>query len=156
MTDILTLIVALGGWIVAAIIAWLNYKQKSEEIFFHTLDWLSGGTQKRNLGISSIEAYWGERKYKDLSLSLLSNTAIYLLLESDQKDSAHEINNLYRIMNLLLGEAAIKGKHRFLYTSLQEAVDQARVNEGRKHGLIVPVQKLEAWEQRLDILLKQV
>jgi hypothetical protein len=46
---VVALVVALGGWVLAGVIAWLNYRTKTEEIFLRALDWLSGGTQKRNM-----------------------------------------------------------------------------------------------------------
>jgi len=155
LTDIITLIVALGGWVLAALVAWLNYKQKSEEIFFHALDWLSGGTQKRNLGIAAIEGYWQNRSFRELSIALLSNSAIYLLLESRQEDAEHELNNLYRMMNLLLSVKKVSDKNRFHYECLLASVKKAHDNAKRAEGLRVSKENLEKWQHQLEILLKQ-
>ena len=55
---IVALVVALGGWVLAGTSTWLNYRTKTEENYYRTLDWLSGGTQKRNLGIAAVEGSW--------------------------------------------------------------------------------------------------
>jgi hypothetical protein len=38
--------------------------QKSDELFLKALDFLGGGSQKRNLGISAIERYWADTRHK--------------------------------------------------------------------------------------------
>lgn len=55
---IVALVVALGGWVLACTTTWLNYKTKIEENYYRALDWLSGGMQKRNLGIAVVEGSW--------------------------------------------------------------------------------------------------
>lgn len=64
VTTAVTLVVALGGWVLAATTTWLTYKTKSDENYYRALDWMSGGTQKRNLGIAAIEGAWhpGQRQ----------------------------------------------------------------------------------------------
>ena len=94
----------IGGFMVAG----MNYRQKADELFFKSLDFLKGGSQERNLGISAIELYWSKRRHRGVCVSLLSGSAIYLLRQSRQKDAAHELNNLDRIMNLLLGVKKIE------------------------------------------------
>ncbi len=34
--------------------------QRTDELFLRALDFLGGGSQKRNLGISAIELYWAD------------------------------------------------------------------------------------------------
>ena len=60
---ILSLVVAIAGLAVAALNNWLTSRQKSDELFYKTLDWLTGKTQRRNVGIAAIEAHWGEWIY---------------------------------------------------------------------------------------------
>jgi hypothetical protein len=94
----------MGGFLATSI----QYKQRNDELFFKALDFLSGGSQNRNLGIAAIELSLKNKKHKALCVSLLIGSAIYLLRESKQKDAAHELNNLDRIMALLLKEKPIK------------------------------------------------
>ena len=149
--NIITFIIALGGWFVAALVAWLNYKSKVDEVFFESLELLSGKTPRRNVGIAVIEAYWSHRRFRHLCVSLLSNSAIYLLLESRQEDAAHELNNLYRIINLLLNTKRVTKKERFYYESLLSAVQKAQMKP--TVGLSVPFEKLQEWDRTLADLL---
>ncbi|VVB97551.1 Uncharacterised protein [uncultured archaeon] len=153
ISEIITLIVALGGWGLAAFIAWLNYRQKSDEIFYHALDWLSGKSQRRNLGIAAIEAYWENNRFRDMSISLLINSAIYLILESHQEDAEHELNNLSRMMNLVLNVKQVSKRHRFHYNSLYDALKKAKSREKQEKGLVIPGEKLDEWSRRLETLL---
>ena len=86
-------------------------RQMIDEIFFQSLDWLSGGTQKRNLGIAAIEANWDRSRFRQLCVPLLINSAIYLIAESDQADSANELNNLYRMIRLLFSYKRLPPKY---------------------------------------------
>ena len=147
-SDVATIMVALGGWVLAGITAWLGYRTKAEETFFHALDWLSGGTQKRNLGIAAVEGYWAKMRFRRLSTPLLCNSAIYLLLHSDEGDSPNELNNLYRMMELLSAEYAVPKNLQFHYRQLQSALDHkgGKVAAG---GLEVPAETLCTWQRRI-------
>lgn len=140
----------VGGFIVAG----MNYWQKSDELFFKALDYLGGKSQRRNLGISAIELYWGKRRHRDVCISLLSGSAIYLLRESGQGDAAHELHNLYRIMALLLSISKVKKSQEANYKNLKEAVECASAKSPSDGGLIVEAAKLRQWKNELDKLVK--
>ena len=139
---IATIIGAFIGFIGGLVVAGINFRQKNDELFFKALDFLrDGGSQNRNLGISAIELYWSQNRWMDwipnrrksVCVSLLSGTAIYLLRESKQKDAAHELNNLDRIMSLLLSNEKIKKSQNLSYENLQKALVEA-LKESEKDG----------------------
>lgn len=84
-----------------------NNRRKQDELFFKALDFLEGGSQNRNLGIAAIGLSLKNEKHKTLCISLLIGSAIYLLKESKQGDSAHEIYNLERIMDILVSKESM-------------------------------------------------
>jgi hypothetical protein len=142
-------------------VAFSNQKQarwqKREDNFFSSLEWLTGKSQRRNVGIAAVEFFWsadegpkdrmerlgglirsqvfGEKadafkyqteRFKSLSIDALSNTAMYLLLESDQGFAVHESNNLRRIMQFLISVTPEEAeKHSLQYKDLNSALAQA-------------------------------
>lgn len=141
---IAALIAFVGGQVVARITS----RQKEDELFYKALDFLGGGSQERNVGISAIELYWRNPRHRPISVSLLIGSALYLLLASKQKDKAHELHNLDRIMALLLRDDAFSASSREQYSALLSAVSEAR-NPNRDGGLTVDEGKLRKWEQKL-------
>ena len=143
----------IGGFVVAG----LNYRQKADELFFKALDYLGGGSQKRNLGISAIELYWDKRRHRDICISLLSGSAIYLLRASKQGNAPHELFNLDRIMNLLLSQSVLDSTQKSHYLRVREAVDEALKAASNRTdtsvGLDVDSKLLSDWKEHLDKLI---
>ncbi|MEU4313889.1 hypothetical protein [Nocardia sp. NPDC024068] len=155
-TTIVALIVALGGWALAGVTAWLNYRTKVDETFFHALDWLSGGSQKRNLGIAVVESTWQRRRFRRISTPLLCNSAVYLLLRTESRDSPNELNNLRRIMHLLTAPKKIPREHQFHYETLLTALDERPGAQQNDRGLtIIPATELASWKEALATFLPQ-
>ena len=82
---IAAVIAGLVGILVGLIAAGIQYRTKSDELFYKALDFLDGGTQRRNLGIAAIELSWNHRRFRPIATALLIGSALYLLLESEQK-----------------------------------------------------------------------
>lgn len=142
---IVALVVGLGGWVAAGATTWLNYKTASEANFYRALDWLSGGTQKRNLGIAAIEGTWHTRRTRRLSTSLLCASSVYLLLRSGAGDSADEVNNLHRIMQMLIGRAKVERSQEFHYRLLLKALEE-KLEPGFTGGLKIPAETVGEWK----------
>ena len=143
-----TLLAALFGFIGGLVAARAAYQQKADELFFKALDFLGGGSQKRNLGIAAIELYWSNKRHRPVSVSLLVGSAIYLLYESKQDDAAHELHNLDRIMTRLVRQESRKFSTKTQYDRLLAGVRYAQKSE-RTGGLAIPVEKLKEWEAKL-------
>jgi hypothetical protein len=104
-------------------------KQRAVGLFATALDFLGGGTQRRNLGVAAISMYWREfPRYTQLCVEMLIGSAIYLLTESKQKDAGHEIFNFHRIMDLL-EEMSHQVSDQHGYEQLQKAL-QDRLSDG--------------------------
>lgn len=116
-----------------------------DRLQFHVLEslkWFAGKTQKRSIGISVIEGNIDQfPKLRPTWSALLTNQAVYLLTESHQKDAAHEISNLDRIMMLLL-KSGISDEQRLAL------IDAIMLNREGK-GLRLDSKKLETWESKL-------
>ncbi len=135
------------------VVARAMYQQKSDELFFKALDFLGGGSQKRNLGIAAIELYWSNKRHRPISVSLLIGSAIYLLSESKQEDASHELHNLDRIMTHLLRPESFAATSKTQYSRLLAAVQAAR-SIVRLRGLDVPPTHLAEWESKIKAIVK--
>jgi hypothetical protein len=76
-----TIIGALIGFVGGLVAARAAYQQKADELFFKALDFLGGGSQKRNLSVAAIELYWSNKRHRPVSVSLLIGSALYLLVQ---------------------------------------------------------------------------
>jgi hypothetical protein len=129
----------LGGLILAFFTLYFNQRQKSQEIaqssdaqFFNTLDWLSGRTQRRNLGIAAATKFWARPDSRALLIPPLCSSAIYLLQDSSQC-SKLESRNLERIMELLLTVETPAETYRPDYERLLQAITGARGQVQHNH-----------------------
>jgi len=161
-------LVAAGGTLLVQI---LSAKQKKDELLLIALQHLSGGSQERNVGLSAIELSLGKNEKRNkLCISLLVGSAIYLLSESKQEDSTHEIYNLRRIVNFLSEQRQIINNDEFLKKSFEHLIEEIRNSEktvdekmkskklkeaGEKYtkykGLWVEKKQLEVWYQQLGV-----
>jgi hypothetical protein len=150
------------GTVIAALIAFLGglwaanltYQQKGDELFFKALDFLGGGSQRRNLGISAIELYWNSKRHRPICVSLLVGSALYLLLESKNQEKIHEINNLLRMMDLLLFKNSISGDAQFKqYLLLKNAVEKSKLST-LSTGLAITTSQRDDWLSRLEEVLR--
>lgn len=89
--------------IVLAIVgAYERYRLEKQNTLIRALEYLTGGSQKRSVGIALIEGLWHkEHPYYRAILPALTNQAVYLLLVTKSK-GPHQSQNFSRIMNLLL------------------------------------------------------
>jgi hypothetical protein len=125
---------ALLGALVTGVIAWRvaaeerkgaaneRETERREQQVYGALQYFTGGTQNRNVGIAVIERYLTVAPELQVTfMPLLINQAIYLLTKSKQVNADHERNNLRRIMNLVLDGPDDPGIRR-LYTDLCDVV----------------------------------
>jgi len=149
-----TLLAALIGFVGGLVAARAAYQQKADELFFKALDFLGGGSQKRNLGIAAIELYWANKRHRAVSVSLLVGSALYLLYESKQDDAAHELHNLDRLMTRLIRPETREFSTKTQYERLLAGVRHAQ-QPNRYGGLAIPAEKLAEWATSLSKLLEK-
>jgi hypothetical protein len=132
----------------------IELRQKDNELLFIAMEYLGGGSQKRNLGISAIELYWNTDQHRDLCISLLIGSAIYLLRESHQGDSEHELYNLSRIMTFLLDHTRLDTKLNAHYHQLLLSIEAAYHPKNDKN-LKVKHDDLTLWKEKLQKYLEK-
>jgi len=160
-------IAALFGLMAGGFAVGYENARKKDELFYKALDFLGGGSQERNLGIAAIELYGTKKKHHALSVSLLIGSAIYLLKESKQKDAAHELNNLNRMMTFILLYKVRNTPFHIQLRRLQNAILDSKnkqeelikqKNERNKkedeeiRGLIVPIEDLDDWNNKINFI----
>src|SRR5690606_31912402 len=122
-------VAALFGLVSGGISSWLFYRtewrKRSDELFASALTFLDGGSQRRNVGLAQLRLFMHEfpSYNKDVCAEVLSVTATYLLLESEEKDRSHELLNLDRIMTMLLRDLRPSDDTRMSYQALKAAVE---------------------------------
>lgn len=130
-------------------------RDKRDTYLFEALKWFTGGTQKRNVGISIVEGYWTEIPHlKGILVPLLANQAIYLLTQSEQDTALHEYDNLNRIMVLLI-EFEEKHKFRGYYDQILHAIEKSQ-RGSVANGIKVDSNTLESWKIRLENNLQKL
>ena len=151
-TNVLTWIVACGGWLVAVFVAWLGYAERrasqQADLLLKTVAHFEGGTQKRSIGIALVEGLLGKRaEHKGVLVPLLTNQFVYLLLHPEVKPSPHEERNLVRIFQLLASTPALVRDHHYSWCEAGDAI--YRRLEGECSGLVVSEPTLKLWRKTL-------
>lgn len=139
----------ISAYISAKISSRIALQKRSDDLFAIALEFMGGGTQRRNLGIAAITLYWqAYPQYKKLCSEMLIGSAIYLLTESKQKDASLEIFNLYRIM-ALLKDISSEIQDREGYNRLEKTVKERFLNYSPKptRGLWIDKSDLENWQK---------
>jgi hypothetical protein len=147
-----TLLGALAGGLVGFITAKMQFQQKSDELLLIALEHLGGGSQERNVGISAIELYWNNSRHKDVCLSLLIGSAIYLLRDSKQDDKDIELYNLERIMTFISDQEYLNKSLVMDYKYLLDAVEQAK-NPKSEKSLKVKPEDQSKWQKSLTRII---
>lgn len=140
-----TIISALIGFIGGLIVAAFTLKQKADELFLAGLQYLSHGSQNRNLGIAAMELSWSSRRHRRVIARMFVGVAVYLLLKSEQKDAAHELLNLDKIMTLLTDHHTRPYLNIRIRKSLFDALMEKSNNPESDPGLWVTKEKIEKW-----------
>jgi hypothetical protein len=150
--EIITLAVAVAGWIYAGFTQWLGYRERlatrKEDQLFKALSWFEGKTQRRSIGVAVVEGLWQEvPDYRKTLIPLLANQAIYLLAESDSS-TAHERNNVERIMRLVLDGSSLRADFPHLHTELLDLTSPTSTRRGPTGNSVDP-EKLNSWHESL-------
>ncbi|MDQ6900106.1 MAG: hypothetical protein M3072_11460 [Candidatus Dormibacteraeota bacterium] len=132
---------------------------RREDHVVQALAYFGGHSQPRNIGISVIEGFCTlTPALQDLFIPLLVNQTMFLLAESGQHDAPHEVDNLERIVGLLI-DAATPRQHfmpnyerllKVMNERYQQTIAQrpaaAGGGDGSKHkGLEVDAATLQQW-----------
>jgi hypothetical protein len=108
------------------------------------LGYLTGGAQKRSVGIAMLEGMWPRlSRFHAALVPALTNQAVYLVLHSNNGASRNEIHNWLRIMKLLTEQVRLDRYHESR-CELSNALD-LRFDPGHEGGVHLPLSSLERW-----------
>jgi hypothetical protein len=149
--DTVTVIVAAGGWIIAAITLVIGYLERrsarEEDQFAKTLDYFEGGSQRRSIGISMLEGMWLKKpRYHDVVVPIVANQIVYLLLSTDSHD-AHNERNLVRLIMAFSSIPNLRDKYHDRWADVCDAI--ARKYEGESKGIPISQPTLKLWAKGL-------
>jgi hypothetical protein len=146
-------IVAISSSAVAIVLAVANvyerYWRERQQTLIHALEYLTGGSQQRSIGIALIEGLWykGHPSHRAI-IPALTNQAVYLLLETDSK-GRHQFLNWLRIMDLILRVPPEESFHNF-YIELIEALDARAEEDGDAHsGIDISPPTARLWVKKV-------
>jgi hypothetical protein len=145
----IALIIGFGGWFVALLQYYLGYRERKErsegELLAKTLDYFTGKSQGRSIGISLVEGIWlPKKKHLDVIVPVLVNQAVYLLLSTDSTDSAHEERNLIRLLQLLDRCIPLTSEPEAHQPEIMDAILRKDPKGGKK-GIPLGRQTLRLW-----------
>ncbi len=151
--DLVKWLIAGGGWVVAILTVWIGYRERTkareEERLQETLQYFTGGTQKRSVGVALVEGVWRhKRQYLDVVVPVIANQIVYLLITTDSEDEAHEERNLFRLYNVFVEIPGLKARYHHYLCDVLDAI--GRKLEGEKRGLNMTPQTLKMWEKKLN------
>ena len=151
--QLLDWVIAGGGWIVAIFSLWIGYKERvqfrREERLQETLQYFTGGTQKRSVGIALIEGVWNSHPGQmKVLVPVVSNQIVYLLLTTDSKSEAHEERNLVRLISLMSDYVRRTPDSATYVYDVIDAI--GRKLEGEGGGLDISPSTLELWRTKLE------
>jgi hypothetical protein len=121
-------IAALSSSLVAIVLAVTGFIERTGDrkraTMLNALEHLTGGSQKRSVGIALIEGMWYDSQpFARAILPALVSQAVYLLLETKSGNQRHQFLNWVRIMRLIL-RVSPKAEYHDLYCELAEALGQ--------------------------------
>ena len=121
-----------------------------EEIVLKSLDFFTGKTQRRNVGISIVQGAWDRTTHlRPVFVPLLVNQAVYLLEESGQDEARHEKENLDRIMQLVIASVATDDFPQKTYQRLDESLERRIDGQSPGKGVAVSGAELARWRNSL-------
>ncbi|MDR7255111.1 hypothetical protein J2X46_004113 [Nocardioides sp. BE266] len=156
--DIISLVAALLTALISVVVATYGYldrkaaaaergEQRYEDIVLKSLEYFTGGTQRRSVGVAVVEGAWNNApNLRPIFVSLLASQAIYLLDESKQEDAAHEQQNLSQIMDLLVRFERAGELSHSNQVGLASALHRKVPDVVSKRGVTVSAGDLDAWK----------
>ena len=149
--DLLNLALAGGGWLIALLTILLGYRERKsareEERLGKTLDYFTGGSQRRSIGISLLEGVWASNpRFRGVLVPLIANQIVYLLLSSESHD-AHNERNLTRLVMIFTAIPAIKELYGDRWGDVCDAI--SRKYGGETKGIAIPKSTLMFWAKNL-------
>jgi hypothetical protein len=117
-----------------------------EQIILSSLDYFTGKTQRRNVGIAMLQGAWSKAPHlRSIFVPLLVNQALYLLEESEQEEARHERENLDRIMELVINSRPFDVASADTYQRLHDSLER-RINRTMgSRGVVVEEDTLRTW-----------
>lgn len=152
--NVISILVATSSSLVAIVLAITGYLErrahKTEETLLRALEHLTGGSQKRSVGIALIEGLWHKGEpYHRAVLPALVNQAVYLLLETKSGSGRHQFHSWSRIMDLILRVPPEPELHTH-FCELAEALrERATDQEDRESGLVMTSSTARSWLQKV-------
>lgn len=150
-----TVIAAVGGWLVAGILAVTAYLERRGEqrhkVLLQALEYLTGGSQKRSVGIALIEGLW-EKDFPYLRslLPALINQAVYLLLETESREGRHQFHNWLRIMDLILRAPRVPALFE-QYTEISHALFlHIEAEQPLSRGIEMTKETAQIWFEKIN------
>jgi hypothetical protein len=123
---------------------------RKRETMLNALEHLTGGAQKRSVGIALIEGLWyNGHPFHRAILPALVNQAVYLLFETERGARRDQIHSWIRIMKLILRVPPDKEFHD-LYCELADALQtRSEEQEMPESGVQIPPPTSKLWLEKL-------
>lgn len=147
--DVITLVAAVGGWVVAIVTLAFGYFERKatreEDLLGKTLAYFDGGSQRRSIGISLLEGVWIHKPaIHPVIVPLIANQIVYLLHSTESHD-AHNVRNLVRLVLLLQQIPNLQADYHDRWGDVCDAIHQKYEDNDNKKGIPVAKPTLKLW-----------
>jgi hypothetical protein len=147
--DLITLVAAMGGWVVALVTLAIGYVERKatrqEDLLGKTLAYFDGGSQRRSIGISLLEGIWIRKPMIfPVIVPLIANQVVYLLHSTESHD-AHNERNLVRLVMLLQRVPNLQGTYYDRWGDVRDALHRKLEDGDSKKGIPVSKPTLKLW-----------
>ena len=151
--NLITLVAAVGGWVVAIVTLALGYFERKasreEDLLGKTLAYFDGGSQRRSIGISLLEGIWIRKPASyPVIVPLIANQVVYLLHSTDSHD-AHNERNLVRLVLLLEQIPNLQSNYHDRWGDVCDAIFQKYEDNENEKGIPVSKPTLKLWSKGL-------
>jgi len=149
--DLIALVAAVGGWIVAIVTLAFGYLERKasreEDLLGKTLAYFDGGSQRRSIGISLLEGIWISQT-RDLSSHCPAHRhQIVYLLHSTESHDAHNERNLVRLVLLLRQIPNLQANYHDRWGDVCDALLQKYEDNESEKGIPVSKPTLKLWSK---------
>jgi hypothetical protein len=157
--EVAAAIIGLGGALIGGVLTggvslWqaaraerARQETRRREHLIGAFQYFDGKTQRRNIGVSIVEAYWAEMPtLRAMFVPLLAGQAVYLLTQSEQPDDAElEYVNLDRMMHML-GDMRSRSEFADQYHKL-DSILKRKAERGYSRGLTLDEDQLQRYQE---------
>lgn len=144
VSGVISIVVSAFSHLVQLRAATERRETRYEELVLKSLDYFTGQTQHRTVGIAIVEGAWdGATHLRKVFVPLLVNQAMYLLEQSP--DDTYEQQNLDRILRIVADAYASKDFEDTMFLPLVGSLNRRKDTTSTGTGITIDSKAIDGW-----------